>query len=49
MYLLPSLKAKIQVGVIRFGNGLNIQQAIKDAKAAGYIVLLCGEYAELYR
>ena len=37
-----------QVGFIKFGGGLNKRRWIDDAKAQGYTVLDCGEYAELY-
>lgn len=38
-----------QRGVIVFGNGLNARYAMDAAKAEGYVVLIFGAYAELYR
>ena len=37
-----------QVGFIVFGGGLNKRAWIELSKAQGYIVLDCGEHAELY-
>ena len=37
-----------QVGFIVFGGGMDKRRWIEDAKAQGYTVLDCGEYAELY-
>jgi hypothetical protein len=42
-------KNKTQVGCIKFGGGINARNWIAAAKAQGYAVLICGDYAELYR
>ena len=44
--MIPSKRR--QTGCIVFGTTLNKRQWIENAKAEGYFVLDCGEYAELY-
>ena len=48
----PSAKFKPgmkQVGIIRYGAGLNARAYIDEAKAAGFSVLLRNGFAEIWR
>ena len=38
-----------QRGFILFDKNMNARQWINDAKAQGYVVMLCGNYAELWK
>ena len=39
----------MQVGAFTYGGGLNVRAWGEEAKRAGYTVVYCGGYAELWR
>jgi hypothetical protein len=38
-----------QVGVITYGNGINVRSFAQSAEKKGYLVLFCDGFAKLYK